>query len=581
MLHFPLPPFVVLAVLICTPLATAAQQPHGGRLDSFHQFSLAQGESDLPVMAPAGDRNGDGYDDLLIGHPYDSSSGTDESGMVQLISGVDYSILHTWFGAKVESEFGLALTLTGDVNGDGMPDVAIGAPNEIGNGQFETGAVYLYSSQPPYALINRWEGDANGDGFGSAVVDAGDLNGDGRSDLLIGSPWADANSGSYYDVGKASLYSGVDPQASGLIMQWEGGFDAYELGSALLAPGDMTGDGVPDLVIGIPGSDSNPWIWFEGQVIVVSGADGSTVLEFWGEESGDGFGTSLANAGDLDQDGVPDLLIGAPQSDLLAGVYDNGSVFLVSGATGDDLMFWIGQGKFDWFGYSIDTGDVNGDGVNDILIGAPLMSLDGLTNRGGFYAYSGTDFELLLFESGVAKNQVLGAGLRYLGDINNDGFQDLGTPFFDWSIPFSPSGSAYLYSTEIIPQMSASANSISNTTGGTVQFYLDFPDEAGLYDYRMLYSGTGMGPVNIMGLPVPLSYDLNLVNSYLGNYPPALFTPTGILNQNGDGTAKLSIPAGGIPPGIINSTFYFATICKLAWGNWEYSSVALPITFNP
>jgi hypothetical protein len=371
------------------------------------------------------------------------------------------------------------------------------------------------------------------------------------------------------------------PQNVGLYFWFQGTFSGQKFGETLLATGDYDGDGLNDWVIGSPGEEQPSWNWwYEGEVFIHSSYNGSLIHAFDGDEAGDRFGSSLASPGDFDGDGTVDLLVGAPNSSPIS-VYDSGQVTLFSGATGDDLQFWFGEGKFDWFGYSLDAGDVTGDGNADILVGAPLMESDLVNNHGGFYAFDGVTGERVLFQRGLQQNEVLGADLQFLGDKNGDGLGDFTASRFDWSLGMLPEGRGDLYSSAIIPQMSANGNSIANSSGGSIQFSIDFPSDAGLYWYQLLYSAAGTGPVTIQGLPVPLGYDINLVESYLGMYNPAFQTPSGILNSNGDATSKLSIPAGGVPSGLINSTMYFAAICKPAWGDWEYSSVALPVTFLP
>jgi len=267
-------------------------------------------------------------------------------------------------------------------------------------------------------------------------------------------------------------------------------------------------------------------------------------------------------------------------ADPVGGTNERGMAVLFSGANGDALLTWKGEGKFDWFGYSVDAGDIDNDGIDDILIGAPMHTTTGMPNKGAFYAYSGVTGELLLHRKGSETDEMLGAFFRFVGDVNNDGYADLAAPLLDWISTVDAQGAASIFSTEIIPQMTASASTLSNSIGGIILFDMDFPDDAKRYFYQLLYSGTGVGPININGLAVPLSYDLNLVNAYLGDYHPGFSNPTGLLDGSGNATAKLTIPAGAIPPGIIDSTFYFAAISKVAWGDWEFSSVALPVTFT-
>ena len=241
----------------------------------------------------------------------------------------------------------------------------------------------------------------------------------------------------------------------------------------------------------------------------------------------------------------------------------------------------FGEQKFGWFGHSLDAGDVTGDGQADILVGAPLMESGDINNRGGFYVYDGVTAERVMFKMGDQTNSVLGARMNFVGDRNGDGVGDFSASRFEWGSGSLPDGRGAIYSGKINPQISANGNSISNSSGGSVQFTLDFPDEAGLYWYQMLFSAAGTGPVELQGLPVPLGYDSFLVESYMGVYDYAFNNPSGLLDGSGDKTCKLTIPAGGVPPSLINTTLYFAAISKAVWGDWEYSSVALPVALLP
>lgn len=572
--------FTAVITLTCLPAALAAQQPNGGRIDPFVEFTVSANEGGyIPTVISAGDLNGDGHDDILIGRTAEGHGGLMENGTVELISGIDYSSMMKWEGATEGSEFGDVICMVSDSNGDGVADIAIGAPSENVGINNEVGAVYLYSGAFPYGPINRWEGAADGDYFGSAIADAGDLNSDGIPDLLIGASGAD-NSGSYiYDTGHVYLYSGDDPQATGLLMDWQGDSDNGELGTALLVVEDLSGDGVQDFVISQPGIGF--YGWEVGTVYVVSGADGSLLMEMESDDENEGFGAALASPGDFDNDGWPDILVGAPMMDQLAEAYDIGFVILYSGATGDELFYWTGEEKFSWFGFSIDTADINGDTVEDILVGSPFYTGDGPTNRGAFYAYSGTTGEMLLRQTGTQENHVLGAFCQFGGDINNDGTTDIIAPYWDSPFAANRAGKAAIYSSAIVPQMTSSASSLSVSAGGTINFNMDFASNASFYSYQLLFSSAGMGPVDILGLPVPLSYDANLVNSYLGIYAPFFNEPTGLLSSAGKATAKLIVPPNAIPPGLIGSTFYFASICKVVWGTPEFSSIAVPLTFTP
>lgn len=578
------PPPSILTLFLLTLLSPSlsAQQPHGGRLQDLVEFNVTEAEGiDPPKILPFGDVNGDSINELLVVRVYDSTGGVEEGGSVELISGATMLPLHRWYGQYEEAGFGDGIAVLADANGDGITDLAVGSDDVSISGLSENGLVQLYSGAAPYGLIQEWEGLSDFSGFGSEIADAGDRDGDGLSDLIIGAPLHDIQN-NYYDVGAAFLYSSVQPQASGLLMYWEGDRENSRLGESLLCPGDLDGDGTDDFVIGAPGDEPPTWSWWlEGEAFVFSGVTGLLLQQFEGDSPGERFGATLASPGDFDGDGIPDLAIGAPLAGPFSDLYDVGSVTLYSGATGDDLYFWIGESKFSWFGFSLDAGDVDGDGNDDLIIGAPLLETEDINNRGGFYVFDGSSGEIMMRQYGDLPNSVLGAEVSFLGDRNGDGCGEFSASKFQWGLGLLPEGRGTLYSGKLDPQMSANGDTISNSSGGSVQFTIDFPDDASLYWFQLLYSAAGTGPVNIQGLPVPLGYDINLVNSYLGNYNPAFSNPSGLLNAAGDATSKLSIPAGGIPPSLINTTMYFAAISRAAWGDWEFSSVALPVTFLP
>ncbi|NQU50663.1 MAG: FG-GAP repeat protein [Planctomycetes bacterium] len=561
--------------LACLAATIGAQQPNGGRIDPFVEFTVTTSEGGtIPTVISAGDLNGDGYDEILIGRVVESFGGFERTGTVELISGIDYSSLMKWGGNIEDSEFGEAICMVSDSDGDGIDDIAIGAPSEA----LGAGAVYLFSGAPPYTPLKYWGGIDNDDNFGCSIADAGDRNGDGTPDLLIGASGFDYFSLGLYDSGKAYLFSGNDPQATGLIREWEGVSDGGNLGASVLVMDDMSGDGVQDFVLGQPGI--GPFGQSEGAVLVVSGADGSPLMEMDSDDGTEGFGSALASPGDFDNDGWPDILVGAPKMDPLAQGHEIGFVILYSGATGEELFFWKGEEKFSWFGFSIDTADIDGDGADEILVGSPLYTGDGPTNWGAFYAYSGTTGELILRQTGTQESHILGAFCRFGGDVNNDGVTEIIAPYWDNPFSVNRTGKVAIYSSEIIPQMTSSSTTLSVSAGGTIEFDLDFTSDASFYYYKLLFSSAGMGPVNILGLSVPLSYDVNLVNSYLGIYPPFFSNPTGLLNPSGQSTVKLIVPPNAIPTALIGSTYYFASICNLAWRTPELSSVAVPLTFE-
>jgi hypothetical protein len=468
-----------------------------------------------------------------------------------------------------------------DINGDGVNDIAIGSPYYSSAGMFENGAVFVYSGAAPYGFIAEWTGLEDYSSFGTSIANVADRDSDGTSELLIGAP-GERNSFMEYESGAAYIFAGGLPQNIGLYFFWEGPFSGAHFGETVATPADFDGDGINDFIVSAPGEESVVFnYWNDSEVVIFSSQNGAVIQSFEGDGLNDRYGITLASPGDFDGDGTPDLLVGAPFASPFAERYDVGQVYLYSMATGEELFFWIGEQKFGWFGHSLDAGDVTGDGQADILVGAPLMESGDINNRGGFYVYDGVTAERVMFKMGDQTNSVLGARMNFVGDRNGDGVGDFSASRFEWGSGSLPDGRGEIYSGKINPQISANGNSISNSSGGSVQFTLDFPDEAGLYWYQMLFSAAGTGPVELQGLPVPLGYDSFLVESYMGVYDYAFNNPSGLLDGSGDKTCKLTIPAGGVPPSLINTTLYFAAISKAVWGDWEYSSVALPVALLP
>jgi FG-GAP repeat protein/VCBS repeat protein len=562
--------FVLGATCSMAVAATPAQQPHGGRVETLFEFDLGlpYAETRIPI-ASIGDVTGDGISDFVVGSADAEPSGLMNQGSVWLCSGVDGSVIHRWNGAAAEDHLGYSVAAAGDIDGDGIPDVLAGAPYSSPGGLSYAGFVVALSGAPPFGVVRQWNGLSMDSEFGHSVCSVGDIDGDLVPDLVIGAPLDS------FDRGSASLYSGNLPPASGLIWKITGpSVYGTEFGAEVLGPGDLDGDGVPDVVIGAPEPERNGWR-DEGQVHIYSGATGTLIDILYGEIDEDSFGESLATPGDIDGDGVNDLHIGAPQGGIYWWV---GATYLYSGANRSLIHFTLGEHDIDMAGFVSETQDIDLDGIPDFLVGAPLLDNAGVSS-GGVSVYSGASGKRIRQIDGHVPRALFGLNACAAGDLNSDGTPDLLVTAFESSS--SLSGAVYAYSGAIVPQMSATASQLSAGSGGTIDFQMEFPSEAAFYAYQLLYSGAGTGPVSIQGLPVPLGYDLNLVNAYLGNYPGVFYNQVGMLDAQGDGVATLSAPAGGIPSSLIGQTFHFAAISRVVWGTWEYSSIALPVTIVP
>ena len=382
-----------------------------------------------PAGAPSGqsllgDFNGDGYDDLVVGVPYEDvvTGGIDnfDAGAVTVIYGSAYGLTAasnqvwtqgtTGMLAVVQpgDAFGSALAV-GDFNGDGCDDLAVGVPHEGFGGLAAAGAVQIiYGSAAGLTAAGTqiWTQDTagllelaeNGDRFGAALA-AGDFNGDGRTDLAVGAPNEDI--AGLVDAGVVQvIYGSPAGLAAAGNQQWHQSVagiadlaeTADQFGSTL-AVGDFDADGKGDLAVGVPYEDVGATV--DGGVVHVmrGGAAGLTATGSrlfsaeaagitGGAAAGDGFGWALA-AGDFEGSGVQDLAIGMPYRDI-APALNAGAVNVFFGTAGAGLdgasaVLWS-QGSSgsvdaaetgDTFGYSLAAGQIDGSGPTDLAIGVP------------------------------------------------------------------------------------------------------------------------------------------------------------------------------------------------------------------
>ena len=374
-------------------------------------------------VSGAGDVNGDGFDDLIVGAWGDDNSGS-QSGSARVVSGQDGSILYTFDGDSAYDYFGFSVSGAGDVNGDGYADVIVGAFADDNNGP-ESGSARVFSGQDG-SILYTFDGDSPNDRFGVSVSGAGDVNGDGYDDVIIGANFDDNNG---FNSGSARVFSGVD---GSVLYTFNGDSSKDVFGWSVSGAGDVNGDGFADLVVGAPGDDNNGSQ--SGSARVVSGQDGSTLYTFDGDSPGDVFGWSVSGAGDVDRDGYADLIVGSGA--------DYTRVF--SGVDGSILYTFDVNSHF--FGTDVSVsgaGDVNGDGFDDLIVGGNAGSCGG---AGSAQVFSGVNGNLLHTFCGDSYLDYFGRSVSGAGDVNGDGFDDLivGAPEDDNN--GTDSGSARVFS---------------------------------------------------------------------------------------------------------------------------------------
>ncbi len=395
----------------------------------------------------AGDVNGDGLADFIIGAPWGEATQGTNAGESYLVfgrqggfgSGLDLATLNgtngvTFRGVAAGDGLGFAVSAAGDINGDGFDDLILGAREANGPGEADSGASYVvFGRAGGFTAAIDVAGLTGANGFaiigadatdrsGYSVAAAGDVNGDGIDDLIIGAPQGDpggrANAGEAYVVfGRqggfgATLDLGTLSGTNGFTIS---GVDAGDhAGWSVASAGDLNGDGCADMVIGALYADpagresaGETYVVFGraggfGANLDLSSMPASMGFTITGTAAANLTGHSVASAGDINGDGIDDLLIGAIYADGTGGV-DAGETYVVFGRTTGfggvlDLATLNGQTGFaiggvaagDFSGQSVSAaGDVNSDGFDDLIIGAPMADPSGRADAGSSYVIFG------------------------------------------------------------------------------------------------------------------------------------------------------------------------------------------------
>ena len=378
----------------------------------------------------AGDVNGDGYDDIISGAPYGDIPAL--SGRAFIYSGEDGSLLYTLTGPASGDWFGVSVAGVGDVNADGYDDVVVGAP-------FTTnGNAYVFTGGPgPHPItigagsaFYSFTGQVAGDGFGWSVEGAGDFNDDDRPDLIVGAP--------YTPTGRAYVYSGL---TGGLLDFFSGEGSGDEFGQWVSGAGDVNNDGYGDVIVGGYLNDSAGDA--AGRAYVFSGIDGSTLHTFTGEGPSDWFGYSVSGAGDVNGDDYDDVIVAAPVDD--AKSTESRRAYVFSGIDGATLYTLFAEEAGGFLGSVGSIGDVDGDGVDDLLLSDPYHGVLGDLRAGQVYIHSGQTGARLLTIEGEASDDWFGGVADGSADVDRDGVTDLVVGAFLNGTGGTNAGRTYVY----------------------------------------------------------------------------------------------------------------------------------------
>jgi len=428
-------------------------------------------------ISTAGDVNGDGYSDIIIGDGAYSVQGPfNGRALAYYGSSTGLPLTPNWTVYDSSNadgaQFGSSVSTAGDVNGDGYSDVIVGAPHYTNDVNYE-GAVFCYFGSSTGLSSNAgWTVEGNSPGasyhFGQAISLAGDVNGDGYSDILIGAPNWSINKGRVYAYYGSS--SGLSATHNWTTFSTQSG-EVY--GSSASTAGDVNGDGYSDIIIGAPGYDNDSTD--EGRVYVYHGSLSGLSASFnWaaeGDRYNSNFGRSVSSAGDINGDGYAEILIGA--SSFSNTLSTQGKAFMYQGsAIGlQGTANWTTDGEQEnaQYGAGLFTaGDVNGDGYSDVIVGSPGYS----SNNGKAYLYNGSAAglaqNLAWSLSGESNGANIGHSVASAGEVNGDGYSDviIGSPGYNTGGAAAP-GRVYCFygsanGLPLIPSWT-----ITGTTAGT------------------------------------------------------------------------------------------------------------------
>lgn len=554
MVPMTLQPILLIPAALVFAISPPIYAQVGGGLDTFFTVDGIKEAGTLGrAMWPLGDLDGDSVGDLGI-----YGGNANSTGLFWVVSGDSgQSLMY-----RTGDHFGEWATSIGDVNGDGLSDFAATASGIgveiVAGGSFQT----IHSFLDLEAM--EWP------------TGAGDLNGDGIPDLVTcGGSTSFGAPGS----GLVRAYSGLDWS----VLWNSAGGTNERLGVWGLAKlGDLNGDGVSDILASSSATSVGAVV--AGYSRALSGVDGSVLLDIINPAaigSATNFGYGTAGISDISGDGIPDILVAANGWDEGPSGENAGVVFCFSGADGSEVYRVHGGFYEEYFGRPVaSVGDVDRDGWSDFIAGASAFSSSAGNGVGRVALYSGTTGAKIAEWQGEQPQEQLGTSAVSISDpysLEPAAFA-FGSPLFDQP-PYTNGGRVVVVGHS--PFIHASSNQVSVGSGGVIAFQLDFPDGAGGDKYKVLISVSGTGPTSLGWIQIPLTLDSWLIDSYWGNYPSQLGDMVGTLDNKGRAAPFLATYPGELSSSLVGRQFWLAAVARDGGSFWRLSSEAVMVTLVP
>ncbi len=586
------------------------------------------------AQAAVGDVNLDGYADILAGAtswdiPDPDGTGpllkTSNVGRAYVYSGYDGTVLYAFDGENASDTLGWSVSGAGDLNGDGNPDIVVGAylwdsipnpgpdgTNNSGDESLSNGKVYFYSGKDG-SLIHSIAGGAANDRLGYSVSGGGSMDTDTTPDVVVGA----------YNASTAYVFSGVDIVAgTASVTTTSYTFTkpaGDEHGRAVAYAGDVNGDTYGDVLVGTPREDTVTFA-DNGAISVYSGKDGSEIYNIKGKDlKKHRFGWAVSAAQDIDLDGYADFM--AAEGNVTSPSSNAGEVQVFSGKDMSVMGTFTGIQLENLGGSLAGVGDVDADGFPDVAAGAPSWAKvanpgpDGTNNTGDeieangrVYVYSG-QFMANGFGSSVlytfdgenggvpgpfgASGDDLGTAVGGLGDINGDGQDDFGASARRWDTPASDNGKVYAYSGASL-SLTADTHLLSVGVANSQTMTIDAGVGNALGDYWLFTgfaaSGDTPGVTMAPGVVIPLNQPDPLTSFVIGLTQLGGGAPTFTgwrSTLDGAGKASPSLNTFGPTPAPIGVTLHHAALvytsngCGAGCDTFQLATNWVPMTTTP